>query len=196
MRLYLSSINCVAPAHINLISPERAEKAKRYKMEDDQKRCVLGGLLLRRFLGDTQIADNGFGKPIAENGVCFNLSHSGEYALLAVDSQNIGCDIERIKTVPFEKIGKIVFCEKEMEKIKSSPDKAGEFFTLWTKKEALLKCIGEGFHREAKSVDVSGDVFRENGGEYRMKTYCFSDYVISVCSQGGDFAQNIERVVF
>ena len=81
-----------------------------------------------------------------------------------------------------------------MNKIKNSPDKTGEFFRLWTKKEALLKCMGEGFHRPAKSVDVSGDRFEENGLVYRLKTYEFSDYIISVCTLGGEFADELEFI--
>lgn len=196
MKLYLADIGCVKPGHIDLLPPERAEKARRYKTADDRKRCVLGGLMIKKFVGDTKILDNGFGKPVAENGVCFNLSHSGDYVLLAVGKYNVGCDIERIKTVKYEKMGRLVFCENELEKIKSSPDKAGEFYALWTKKEALLKCVGEGFHRPAKTVDVSADSFCENGKVYRMKTRVFADYVISVCTEGEDIAESIERVTF
>ena len=194
MRLYIADINCVKPDDINKISPERRKKAERYRFEDDKKRCILGGLLTRRFLGDTGIYLNKSGKPMAENGVCFNISHSGDYVLFAVDDKPIGCDIEKPKVVPYERMGKVVFCENEMDKIKNSPDKQGEFFALWTKKEALLKCMGEGFHRPAKSVDVSGEEFSENGVTYRLKTYVFADYVISVCTEGEDFAEDIEFI--
>lgn len=194
MRLYLASISDVKPAHIKMIRPERKKKAERYRREDDQKRCVLGGLLMRDFLGDVRVFENENGKPVAENGACFNLSHSGDYVLFAIGEFQVGCDIERLKAVPCEKMGRVVFCENEMNKIKNSPDKTGEFFRLWTKKEALLKCMGEGFHRPAKSVDVSGDRFEENGLVYRLKTYEFSDYIISVCTLGGEFADEIEFI--
>ncbi len=196
MRIYLADIQDVKPEHIDMIDPRRKEKAERYRFEDDKKRCVLGGLLMSDFLGDTRIYENENGKPIAENGICFNLSHSGEYVLFAVGKEQIGCDIEILKTVPFEKMGKIVFCDNEMNKIKNSPDKSGEFFKLWTKKEALLKCMGEGFHRPAKSVDVSGDYFEENGKKYCFKTFVFSDYVASVCTIGKEFAEEIEHIKY
>lgn len=196
MRIYIADINSVKPGDINKLSPERRKKAERYRFEDDKKRCILGGLFIRRFLGNTPIYLNESGKPIAESGVCFNISHSGSYVLFAVDNAQIGCDIEKLKIVPYERMGKIVFCDNEMAKIKNSPDKQGEFFALWTKKEALLKCIGEGFHRPAKSVDVSDEEFAENSVTYRLKTYAFSDYVISVCTAGGEFAEEIEFIEF
>ena len=83
-----------------------------------------------------------------------------------------------------------------MDKIKSSPDKMGEFFELWTKKEALLKCMGDGFHRPPKSVDVSKDTFEGNGKTYRCKTYAFADYVLTVCTTGEKFAGEIEFVKY
>lgn len=194
MKLYLSNISGVLPRHRELLTPERQKKAQRYKMPGDKKRCIAGGVLLRHFLGDTVISDNGFGKPVAENGVGFNLSHSGEWVLLAVGDGEIGCDIERPEIVSYEKMGRIVFTENELRLVNEARDKMGEFFKLWTKKEALLKCIGEGFHRPAKSVDVSYDSFNDRGRVYYLKTVSFSDYVISACSADKNFEMDIEFV--
>lgn len=55
MKLYLSNISEALPRHRELLTPERLQKADRYKMPDDKKRCVAGGVLLRHFLGDTRI---------------------------------------------------------------------------------------------------------------------------------------------
>ena len=74
-------------------------------------------------------------------------------------------------------------------------DRLGTFFELWTKKEALLKCMGDGFHRGAKSVDVSSGKFSENQTEYYMKQYKFSDYEISLCSVQNDFPKDIEFII-
>ena len=76
MRLYLAEIKDVKPEHINMIDAERRKKSERYRLEDDKKRCVLGGLLMRDFLGGTEVYEDENGKPLAKNGVCFNLSHS------------------------------------------------------------------------------------------------------------------------
>ena len=192
MRLYIAEIKDVKPGHINMIDAARRKKSERYRFEDDKKRCVLGGLLMRDFLGDTEVYEDENGKPLAKNGVWFNLSHSGEYVAFAVGDNQVGCDIEKLKIVPFEKMGRLVFCENEMEKIKSSPDKMGEFFELWTKKEALLKCMGDGFHRPPKSVDVSKELFEENGKTYRFKVCVFADYVLTVCTAGDELADEIE----
>ena len=192
MKLYLSNISDVLPRHRELVTHARLMKADRYKMPDDKKRCIAGGVLLRHFLGDTAITDNGYGKPVASDGTAFNLSHSGEWILLAVGEGKVGCDIERQKHISYEKMGRIVFTENELRLIKQARDKMGAFFKLWTKKEALLKCMGKGFHRPAKSVEVIGDRLFEDGVEYYMKTKRFSDYTVSVCVQNAnaDFGQH------
>lgn len=182
MRLIIADIADLRPEHSQIISPERAEKAKKYRMEDDRKRCILGGVMLNKYLGKAKISKNRFGKPFSEHGPCFNLSHSGSYVLLALSDFEVGCDIEKIKPVEPLKLGKTVFCQNELDCIEASADKDGEFFALWTRKEALIKCTGEGFFRNVKNVDVSGDYFEENGLKYRFKTVRFSDYTISACT--------------
>ncbi len=196
MKLFLADIKNVDLERVNEISTERASKVERLKNIDDKKRCIAGGLMINLFFKNNVISVNPFGKPFAENGSCFNLSHSGDYVLFALSECSVGCDIEKIKFVNAEKLGRLVFCSNEIEKIKSSSDKTGIFLDLWTKKESLLKCIGEGFHRSAKSVDVSRNIFSENGINYYLKTWHFSDYVISVCSKNNDFPQYIEFIDF
>ena len=194
MKIYLADIASVLPLHREYISPQRLQKTLRYRMPDDQKRCIAGSVLLRYFLGDTAILDNGFGKPVAENGVCFNLSHSGGWVLLAVDDRDVGCDIESVCFVDAARMGKIVFTDRECRMVETAPDKTGVFFDLWTKKEALLKCMGKGFHREAKSVEVCGDRFADGEITYYMKTKRFADYTVSVCSVNPDFQMKVEFV--
>ena len=196
MKLFLANIHEITPEHIPLISPERAEKAQRYRFSADKKRCIAGGLLLRRFLGDAAIYTDPFGKPRAESGVCFNLSHSGDWVLLAVSDKEIGCDIERLRWVEALRTGKVVFTENEMALLRQSTDRLGKFYEFWTKKEALLKCMGKGFHRAAKSVDVCSDRFCEDGVDYFLKTKAFADYTISVCTQGEDSGFALEIVHF
>ena len=194
MKIYLADIASVLPRHREYLSPQRLQKTLRYRMPDDQKRCIAGSVLLRYFLGDTAILDNGFGKPVAENGVCFNLSHSGGWVLLAVDDRDVGCDIESVCFVDAARMGKIVFTGRECRMVETAPDKTGVFFDLWTKKEALLKCMGKGFHREAKSVEVCGDRFADGEITYYMKTKRFADYTVSVCSVNPDFQMKVEFV--
>ncbi len=196
MKLYLANIHDITPKHLSLISPERAAKARRYRFSADRKRCIAGGLLLRRFLGETAVYTDAFGKPRAANGAFFNLSHSGDWALLAVGDGEIGCDIEQIRVTNTLRLGKTVFTAAEMDMLRRSFDRLGTFFTFWTKKEALLKCMGKGFHRAAASVDVCGDTFAEDGHVYHMRTKSFADSAVSVCTMDSEADMATEWVRF
>lgn len=196
MKLYLANIGGITGRHALMISPERAEKARRYRFEADRKRCEAGGLLLKKYLGDTPIYTDGFGKPRAESGVCFNLSHSGDWVALVLGEDEVGCDVERLRQADALRLGKIVFTENELRLISDSPDRLGVFYRIWTKKEALLKCMGKGFHRSAKTVDVSGGSFFEDRDVYNISTQVFADYTISVCAKNAEAEFETEVVSF
>lgn len=194
MKLFLADISNVSLEYEKLLDNERRERVKRYRLVGDKKRCILAGLMTRHFLGNTKILKNEYGKPFLSDGRFFNISHSGDYVLFALSDCEIGCDIEQFHYVNAVRTGRTVFTDDEMNLLLSGTDRLGTFFNLWTKKESLLKCMGEGFHRSAKSVDVRSDVFEENGKSYFMKTWNFSDYTVSVCSEKKDFPEFIEFV--
>ncbi len=81
--------------------------------------------------------------------VSFNLSHSGDLALYAfARNREVGIDLEQIRSFPdMEEIAARCFLPEEQAALKrlSSPEKEKEFFHFWTRKEAQLKCSGEGF---------------------------------------------------
>ena len=194
-RLFITDIRKISFDRVGELSPERAERVQRCRRADDKLRCIAGGLFMNKFLGGAKITVNKFGKPECDNGLCFNISHSGSYALFALSESEVGCDIEEIRFLNGIRLGKIVFCDNEMKLLGNAFDRLGTFFELWTKKEALLKCMGDGFHRGAKSVDVSNGKFSENQIEYYMKQYKFSDYEISLCSVQNDFPKDIEFII-
>lgn len=191
IRVVLADVREVRSFHFDELSEQRKKHAVRYKQEADRRRSVAAGLLQKRLLPDSEVFTDSCGKPRTKGGACFNLSHSGDYAAIAVGSAEVGVDIEEMRLVSTLKLGKVVFCESEMELLRRSFDRLGCFFDLWTKKEALLKCMGEGFHRPPKSVDVSGESFAENGVVYFFKTFHFSDYTLSVCSTVSDFCRDV-----
>ena len=194
MKLFLADIRGIGLGYAQLLDKERRERVERYRLIDDKKRCILAGLMTRHFLGNAEILKNEYGKPFLSDGRFFNISHSGNYVFFTLGESEIGCDIEQFHYVNAVKTGKTVFNDDEMTLIMASADRLGIFFNFWTKKESLLKCIGEGFHRSAKSVDVCSDIFADKGKSYFMKTWNFSDYTVSVCSEENDFPKCIEFI--
>lgn len=194
VKVFLADIGNVSLEYAQLLDNERRKRTERYRLADDKKRCILAGLMTRHFLGNAEILKSEYGKPFLSDGRFFNISHSGKYVLFALSDCEIGCDIEQFHYVNALRTGRTVFTDDEMNLLLASADRLGTFFNLWTKKESLLKCMGEGFHRSAKSVDVRFDVFEEKGKSYFMKTMKFSDYTVSVCSVKNDFPNTIEFI--
>lgn len=95
------------------------------------------------------------GKPYLQNSnLQFNLSHSGDYALLAVTRQAyVGIDIEDCtRKVEYLELAQRFFHPDEYQQLSKLPDNDLQhaFFQVWTAKEALVKATGQGI---ANSLD-------------------------------------------
>ncbi|HMC34328.1 MAG TPA: 4'-phosphopantetheinyl transferase superfamily protein [Myxococcales bacterium] len=86
----------------------------------------------------------------------FNLSHSGERALIALARVEVGADVERLKPRRTDDIARRFFVPGEQRRLFSlSPvEREQAFFRLWTCKEAFLKVTGEGLSRSTRSYEV------------------------------------------
>lgn len=137
------------------VDKKRQEKIDKFRFGADKRRSLGAGILLMEaasFYGinpkETKIGQNEYGKPYFcdYKDVDFSLSHSGKYAVCAIGTGPLGCDIEKIKDANLN-IAKRFFSEKEYEYLKDLEDKEERnrsFFRLWTLKESYIKAIGEG----------------------------------------------------
>lgn len=72
----------------------------------------------------------------------FSISHSGEVVCVALSNVNVGVDVERYNPERFIKI-KDKMLTKSEKKLAPKDVSLGEYLNeLWTKKEAVFKCIG------------------------------------------------------
>ena len=85
------------------------------------------------------------GKPYfeGEGEPYFNISHAGGYAAIAISDREVGIDIQNRRNTKTVQMADRFFSKEEKAAVRA--DKSGElFFRLWTRKEALGKCTGEG----------------------------------------------------
>jgi 4'-phosphopantetheinyl transferase len=153
-----------------LSSAER-DRAARFKFAQDRKRYLIAHGALRSILAiylDVDAAAIDFdsgpaGKPklpraFASSAVEFNLSHSGEIALIAVTrGEEIGVDVERIREdFAFKPIAQRFFTANEVAALQDLPvDLQREaFYKCWTSKEALLKAKGTGLSGALDEVQI------------------------------------------
>ena len=136
-------------------------QANRFKQKLDQNRFVIARAKLRielsKQLGipttELSFSKNEFGKPelnITQNskGLNFNLSHSGDFILIAICEQRaIGIDVEKTsRKIEYLEIAKRFFHPDEYQFLSNcqGEDLKTTFFHIWTCKEAVLKAYGFG----------------------------------------------------
>lgn len=98
---------------------------------------------LREILGTREIARTAHGKPyVVDGSLHFNVSHSGDYALIAVSPEApVGADIQQHRDrTRWQALAERFFAPEEAASLQSLDD----FYRLWVTKEAVLKALGTG----------------------------------------------------
>lgn len=121
------------------------------------------------------------GKPhVNTPGVEFNISHSGDYALIGVNRYKIGVDIEKIKpNRNFKGLADAVLSEDEKAWVFEC-DTVQRFYQLWTLKEARLKCDGDGIsgHYPEATFDTAEGWHYPN---HEVYSHAFEQYIYTTC---------------
>lgn len=90
--------------------------------------------LFNKFVPEYKIIRNDNKKPsLMPDFLKFNLSHSGDYTVIAISEENIGIDIQKHKEIDYQAIQKRFFHKEE------NSQTLREFYHLWAAKEAYLK---------------------------------------------------------
>ena len=148
------------------------EKANKYKKELDQKLYVAGhgvlNLIIKDITGQAQQLNyTEHGKPYLENSeIEFSITHSGEIALIALTKKiPIGIDIEHVLTIQNKDELLVPFFheQEKLEIIGINPlESELAFYSCWTRKEAVLKAMGDGLSIDTKSFYVGSFVVRNS----------------------------------
>ena len=89
----------------------------------------------------------------------FNVSHSGDMALLAfARGLAVGVDVEKIREdFDHEAIARRFFSDDEQRQLAALPtaERYAGFFRCWTRKESFIKAIGTGLSLPLDQFDVS-----------------------------------------
>lgn len=139
-----------------LSGDERARAERFHRPEDRAKfiiargvvRDVLGGYLSLPAAG-VRLQYSPTGKPslVEQDELHFNVSHSGSLALLAVSGYPVGIDVELVQPgFDFTDISSRFFSPEEIAELNRTEagSRVERFFSLWTRKEAVLKATGTG----------------------------------------------------
>ena len=206
----------------------RKEKIDKMKPANSKRLSLGAGILFYKGLKELGLESDAVKIRLGENekpyidgeeGVFFNLSHSGNIAVAAFSDKEVGIDIEKIKSFK-DSLVEYVFDEKEISSVKKLVEKqkgksidsycadnnsaiGNEFNSLytglWTMKESLMKYNGKGISMNPKKIVIEDGCASYEGKKLEnlhFTRFEYEDYHISVCSEYGDFcAEMIEKII-
>ncbi|MES2703279.1 MAG: 4'-phosphopantetheinyl transferase superfamily protein [Bacteroidota bacterium] len=138
-----------------ILTNDELHRSSRYFRDHDRHRFTLSRGLLRlvlsQYLGipaqSIRFAIGANKKPFIEGAATthFNVSHAGDWALIAIASYPVGIDVEAIdEAYNYNEILDHCFSETEVQSLAVSAEPRMQFYTSWTRKEALLKATEKG----------------------------------------------------
>lgn len=151
---------------LNSIPIHFKEKAKKFRQKEDCMRAVLGKHLIKYALVKEGYPENclnnlkvdQYNRPFIDTEIDFNLSHCKNYVVCAIGKTvKVGIDIEEIIPVNNEEF-RSFFHSSENEKLNQSKDRNYDFYSIWTKKEAVCKANGKGLLLELSEIDTTTDL--------------------------------------
>ncbi len=141
----------------SLLTSQETEKVMRYKHQPDRNQRIISKAVLRVLLGrytginakEIHFQPDKNKKPYIENttsgSIHFNVSHSGNYVLIAIAATSVGIDVEQLNaSFTYQNVLSFGFSKPEIDFVENSANPNQSFYQLWTRKECLLKATGKG----------------------------------------------------
>ena len=167
--LHLPEYSNLTKDLVHFLNPEERSRSERYYKEKDRNQFIICRAILKFILAAyTKLEaksihfDYHFNKKpylSSHPWLCFNISHSEDFAVIAISLNKIGVDIEYLsKDFTFTDLLPDIFDNNEVLAIQNAENKKHTFYTLWTRKEALVKGFGKGIDDDFKNIpSLDGD---------------------------------------
>ncbi|MDE7283413.1 MAG: 4'-phosphopantetheinyl transferase superfamily protein [Lachnospiraceae bacterium] len=205
---------------LELTSPYRRQKIAVLKNDNDKRRSLGAAIALDKALDGYGLKERAMEYEFGSHGkpflryypeIHFSLSHSKDYAICSIGIEELGNDIEWVRSGK-DNVAERFFAAEELAWIKNAVDskeRDERMFQIWTMKESFLKVTGFGMSLSLKDFAV---VIEENGNiklrqtvddkVYHIKEYALplifneqAEYKIAVCSPDPDFAPSPEHII-
>ena len=195
---------------LELVSPQRKQRAKRFLRREDACRCIIGEVLAKYCvavreripINEIVFHSDEFGKPriASTKTMDFSISHSKSWVVCAIDNGPVGIDVEHVHDHD-SAIAKRFFHPDEYAMLCALPEdeKKAKFYELWTLKESYIKAIGKGlscpldsfaiiFERDRIAMRTKKDLPEMFFKQYDLGT----GYKCALCVSRNDFPEKIE----
>ncbi len=146
--------------------PVLLERCKRVKKPQRRLELLAGRYLLRVILPGVKERDMGVspkGRPVLKNSF-LSISHSGQFAAVAVADRPIGLDIQKPDDRMEKLSGKFCGEEEAGEWSRYIGDRAEALHWIWSAKEAVFKAYDPGGVDFKNQIRVDIPVAKQDGG--------------------------------
>lgn len=193
------------------VSEERRERVPKFLRIEDRQRCLLGDVLARYAIcGSLGVKNEQLifqysehGKPflIEPGRIDFNVSHSGDWVVCAVNDNPVGIDVEIIKPIDLS-IAKKFFSKNEYYSLMNIDEhmRLKYFYMLWTLKESYIKAIGKGLSipLDSFSININGEInatIDDKPVNYSFKLSTVDEnHIMAICSAQNCISGNIDII--
>lgn len=152
-RIRISSNLAFIDDFFKVLLPDEIVRANRYVQKKDRLRFVVSRGALRCLLAKytnqpattIKFVVSANKKPsIFQQNIKYNVSHSGDWVLIAISNTEVGVDTEEIDPLfSYKEILADNFSKDEINHI-AHQDTINSFYLLWTRKEAITKATAQG----------------------------------------------------
>jgi len=195
----------------SLIDPKKRYIIGRFINKKDKIRALIGEILIRTIIVEKlrirneyiTFEKNQHGKPYLReySNFHFNISHSGDFVVCAVDDKPIGIDIEEEKHIEYKEIAKNYFTVNEFDYINKQDleIQLSKFYEVWTLKESFIKCCGQGltiplnsFYIHIDEIENIKVITNDECKEHIFKQFNIEQgYKMAVCSLNKKISNNV-----
>jgi len=178
------------------------DEINQYKFEQQRWHTFLGKKLLEFALSENNfthtLSDIKYykkEKPYLTENIDFNISHSGDYVILAfVQNNNVGIDIEKHRNID-NTLFKKYFNDVEWKNIQEANKPNSIFFDYWAIKESAIKCDGRGVEILGKTyIYDESSLLCDEQIYYYKKLKIDEKYSASVCTKQQDEILKIKKI--
>jgi len=206
VQIYLINICNFDEIDINRLASFISIKSiPKYKYFDDVKRHILSEVFkyigYKMFTGIDkyiEVKKGKNGKPYYKTcEIFFNISHAGDYVVMAISTSEIGIDIEPNTNIDFDDLLELFHPEEQKQVMLGNLS----FHELWCAKEAYLKYIGDGFSNGLDNCFIlNNDRMTVNDCKGKriscnlQKINIIDKYTIFICCREEDAKINFEMI--
>ncbi|MEG0308500.1 MAG: 4'-phosphopantetheinyl transferase superfamily protein [Clostridium sp.] len=215
MEIYAVKISDISQEELDNLSLlthlEKRCKIEKFINKKDKVRTLIGEILIKTIIFQQlrirnihiTFEKNQYGKPYLKGypKFNFNISHSGDFVVCAIDDKPIGIDVEQVKNIEYKEVAESFFSVSEFDYIVKEDLnlKLNKFYEIWTLKESYIKCCAQGLSIPLKSFSIDIDQYQnikviidnENKKHVFKRFDIGSGYKMAVCSLNKEISNNI-----